>query len=1079
MHFRWSSAFSALIFLAVPASFQMAAAQTPTATPNFGGFYAAPVVSAGSTESATIVTGDFNKDGKPDLVTVNSSGQLEILLNNGSGGFETPSIIAAPKLSGINSYTLNAAIALDLNGDGYSDLVLGTSPNSSLHPALVVLLNQKNGSFGAPVTLSLPNPTGYPIDTYSYGLAQTTTSGHNDIVAVEWLNTDQILLQVLTNDGSGNFSPQTAQTINVPVAQQPYSSAHVMPAFADVNHDGKQDLLLEREDDRLLTDYVDVLLGNGNGTFQLPSPNTTVTFPSSNAGLVPYTVLTAQSLTTDASKADLILINYAGVYTALGNGDGTFQTPNLLLNKTQTPNQSLQTGCVLQVQAVDLNGDSKPDLVAVGCGALVTYLGNGDGTFNGITGTAVGFDDGGYGSVNLIVTADFNGDGKVDFANSDASGNVELGIGNGDGTFVATPLLYSANSPILPPQAVGVGAVADLNGDGFTDLIALGPNSLVTGLANAKGGFSYQTTLPYSTYGTVYVELSTGDFNGDGRQDIVLVGDDGTAAVALSNGDGTFRTPVNPITPSMALACALYYSAVGDINGDGKLDLVFAYPGDVGCGGSTVPSGYFTVLGNGDGTFKTPTFYASGTDLYTVTLASFHGKNNPLDLILGSSGLFTLSGSASILKGNGDGTFEAPTVVYTGNSVQQILTDDFNQDGSPDLTLVTLDSGTGGEAMLYAGNGDGTFKKSTGLGANTINNSAIYADVNGDGIPDLIGDDRYGLMFVNLGTGQGSFAPSINYFFSGITTPLFAGNFLGDNTQSIVGFSEYLGGTAFFMNQGGTSLTVTASPSPVAGGTSVVLTANLAATLSHQPEPIGTIKFYDNSSTLLGSSPVGTPFSFTGLQPGVHSITAVYSGDAHFNPNTSTPFTVTISAPPPPDPDFTFTSSAVTLTLAAGLSGTLNLTIADNASLTSKTTFQCSGLPAESSCSFTPSTLSVSAGNSGTTTLSISTKAASTNIRLKVGSQAHLAGLGVIAAGGLLFLILPRKRAGWFLLVAVVTLGSLIPLSGCGGGSSPSTPTGSSDPGTPTGTSNITVTATATSGSTTITHTATIALTVQ
>lgn len=1078
MRLRWSSIFSALILLVICTLSKIAPAQTPATTPNFGGFYAAPFVSAGSPENATIVTGDFNNDGKPDVATVNSNGQLEVLLNNGSGGFETPSIIPVQKLSGISSYSLNAAIAVDLNGDGYSDLVLGTSPSSSLYPVLIVLLNQKNGSFGPPTTLSLPNPTTSPIATYSYGLAQTTASGHNDIVAVELLNPGQILLQVLTNDGSGNFSPQTTQIINIPVAQQTYGYIHLMPAFADANHDGKQDLLLERENPQLLADYVDVLLGNGNGTFQPPSTNTTVTFPSPKTGPLPYTVLTAQSLTTAPSKADLILVNNSGVYVALSNGDGTFQTPSLLLNTNQTQNQALQTGGITEVQIVDLNGDSKPDLITIGSGALVTYLGNGDGTFNGITGTAVAFGDGGFGSLIQTVTADFNGDGKIDFANSDASGNVELGIGNGDGTFVATPLLYSANTPTLPPYAFAVGAAGDLNGDGLTDLIALGPNSIVTGLTNAKGGLSYQTTLPYSTYGAVFVEPATGDFNGDGKQDIVLVGNDGTAAVALSNGDGTLKTPT-VITPSMTLACGFYYSAVGDINGDGKLDLVFAYPGDTICnGGNTVPSGYFTVLGNGDGTFKTPAFHAAETDLYTVALASFHGKNHPLDLILGSAGLISLSGSASILQGNGDGTFGTPTVVYTGNSVQQILTDDFNQDGSPDLTLVTQDSGTGGGAMLYAGNGDGTFEKSTSFGANTINNAAVYADVNGDGIPDLIADDRFGLMFVNLGTGQGSFAESINYFFTGVSTPLFAGKFLGDNTQSIVGFSEYGGGTAFFMNQGGTSLTITASPNPVTAGGNAVLTANLAATLSHQPAPTGTIKFYDNNSTLLGSTPVGTPFSATGLQIGAHSITAVYPGDSHFNPNTSTTLSVTVSAPPP-DPDFTFTSSAATLTLTKGQSGTLNFTIGANASLSATTTFQCTGLPAESTCSFSPATLNVAAGNSGTTTLSISTKAASTNVRLKAGAQTNLTGMGVIAAGGLLFLVLPRKRVGWLLLIAVMALGSMIPLNGCGGGSSPSNPTSPSDPGTPAGTSNVTVTATAVSGSTTITHATTIALTVQ
>jgi hypothetical protein len=378
--------------------------------------------------------------------------------------------------------------------------------------------------------------------------------------------------------------------------------------------------------------------------------------------------------------------------------------------------------------------------------------------------------------------------------------------------------------------------------------------------------------LPAGASGTFgYVYPVTGDFNGDGKQDIILQVEAQGVAIALSNGDGTFATPVD-VPLSAGFSCGVSNVAVGDVNGDGKLDLVAVYGGDELCLQNTAPSGYAVALGNGDGTFKTGTFTPIGTSLGDVALAAWHGPGKPLDLVISDSGIppggyLPVNPAVSILQGNGDGTFGAPVIV--SNISSQLLTDDYNRDGKPDLTLFD-----GSGALLYAGKGDGTFAAPVTVSSSDEPHLGVYGDVNNDGIPDLI-FCGYANLSVALGTGGGSFATPINYF--GISPYVFnilAGNFLGDNAQSIIVGTGSGYGTAFFMNQGGTIFSVVPNMTTIPSGGSLEITVPLKATVQDQPAPTGTITLYDGS-TVLSSGPVsGFNFSTTQLAVGSHSIKA-------------------------------------------------------------------------------------------------------------------------------------------------------------------------------------------------------------
>ncbi|MBB6146569.1 hypothetical protein HNQ77_004548 [Silvibacterium bohemicum] len=1049
----------------------MAAVASPT--PAFAGFYAAPfyqtIFDPYEAGPVALLNGDFNHDGKPDLVSVTFLGGIAVLLNNGAGGFGDPIVSQISPATGgdpgagIDAY--NSAYAVDLNGDGYTDLVV---PTSSFEVA--VLLNHQDGTFPTTTYITLQNLNSSPAATRNGSVAQgkTTASGGVDLVSVQSFistNTSQttILVETFLNDGTGNFPAQKTSTYTVPILSTLETGS--IATLADVNQDGKLDLLLVRDcvqgnppwtfGNPL---YVDVLLGNGDGTFQPPAAAGTISFAGS-AAVFPFSSLTLANLVAGSSIPDIVLSNSSGIYVANGNGDGTFQTPTYLLQDYTFPS----------VQIADLNGDGKLDLVLGGAAGVTSFLGNGDGTFGGVTGAVVSGD-------GQMTIADFNGDGKIDLAAQNSeNGDVEVAPGNGDGTFRATPVLFSTTTPILNPPDIDIQVAGDIAGNGTNWVIGLGNGMVLSGSPNGKEGFNYLNALPsVATYYTFWLFPVLGDFNGDGKQDLILAGNN-NVAVALSNGDGTFATPVN-VPLSVTPSCVILNVAVADVNRDGKLDLLIAYPGDFRCGiPNTVPSGYLVALGNGDGTFKTATFTPYGESLSELALAPYHGPGKPLDMVAEDEGLppgssSIVNPSVSLLPGNGDGTFGAPVTLFTDSQQGVSLrTDDYNQDGKPDLTLfdgseIDADSGI----LLYAGNGDGTFAAPVLLSSVGGALAGTYADVNNDGVPDLIFTGYSGLS-VALGTGGGSFAAPIANFAPELFGPVLTGSFLGDNTISVIISDGSHGATTFYMNEGGTSLSVVPNSTTLTAGQNLILNVPLQATLQNQPAPTGTITLYDGSTVLSSGSVSGFTFITTQLAVGGHTIKAVYSGDSHFYSNTSPTISISVNAVPP---DFTLKTNPSSVTVSPGQSANVQMTVAANATLAGNLTFQCSGLPSKAACTFSPSTLSVASSQSGGVALTVSTQS-TTVAQASFGSFPFIARCSIAA---LLLFGFPLRRRN---LTRLLLLFCAVALSFTGCGSSSTIPAPPANAGTPAGTTTFTVAATVTSGNTMITHTSTITLVVQ
>jgi len=222
------------------------------------------------------------------------------------------------------------------------------------------------------------------------------------------------------------------------------------------------------------------------------------------------------------------------------------------------------------------------------------------------------------GSQRALALGDLNGDGNLDMA---VNGHVLLS--NVDGGF-NTVTLDSLLTSIV---------IVDLNGDEALDLVSGDSNGTTVSvlLNNGTGGFSSAAGSPIEvTTTSQIVEVVAGDLNGDTRPDLVVETPvDHTITVLLGNGAGSF-TPQSPIAlaalldpPSAESATPM---ALGDLNGDGRLDLaVSASPFDLS-------AGLYLLLGNGDGTFTNQDLGELSTDVETLAFADFNGDGD-LDLV--------------------------------------------------------------------------------------------------------------------------------------------------------------------------------------------------------------------------------------------------------------------------------------------------------------------------------------------------------------------------------------------------------------------------------------------------------------
>lgn len=739
--FSFIRSFALLALLPVVGHTQISDSQKPQslflAAPSY------PVFSEAHPERVTaIVAEDVDHRNGPDIVSVQTNGVLNVLYNDGEGrlqnSYQNNSAMSAnPSISYIQS--------ADLNGDGFRDVVACDTRNS----AFLIFLNKADGTFQDAISVAVGSENGARLAGGALAVSDVNGDGRPDVITISRAaNPDSTLFsqQVYLQGEDGVFQPGAAVDSSLPGAFiiPPGQGAHV----ADLNRDGKLDLVVQLEQSRpQAAAIVAVALGTADRTFAPIS----IDGPATAAGPQPASSLRLADLNSD-DLPDCVLVTYSNqVLVALGQGDGTFAS--------LTPIHSQMTGAVL-VETEDVDQDGNVDVIVFGSGNLGILLNQGDGQFR-----LGGQYAGGYGIFQQPVPKDFNQDGIVDIAWLDyTNGVVGLYAGRGNGSFAAARPVYPVE-PDGPTWANNTQVItsADWNGDGNADVLAYkwphaaagGPADLVSGINDGAGNFSFQLALPAgkmqelaSRYGAIIVENATADFNNDRLPDLIFRTQNGLS-VLLAKGDGTFHPDPLDVSFPVPVGCIpVKYLTVGDVNGDGTTDIAASYQRNENCAvGSTTPSGFFVLLGDGAGHFQA-TFTAFGDTPFFVRLADFNNDGR-LDLAVANS-IANRGFTLHLLPGRGDGAFDtnAGATPIANEWIGNILVSDYNGDGKEDLVLSSSGaSGPDGQPVpetsglvLLPGNGDFTFGALTRhlSGARSITDGVAAADVTGDGAVDIV-----------------------------------------------------------------------------------------------------------------------------------------------------------------------------------------------------------------------------------------------------------------------------------------------------------------------------------------------------
>jgi hypothetical protein len=617
---------------------------------------------------------------------------------------------------------------------------------------------------------------------------------------------------------------------------------------------------------------------------------------------------------------------------------------------------------------------------------------------------------------------------------------VTILLGNGDGTFTQGTTIFGVGTTpcIFPDQPSNCAiAVGDFNHDGNADLAVTsgGDNTLIILLGHGDGTFTPASGSPISV-GTFPEAVRIGDFNSDGLLDLAVANaKDNTVSILLGNGDGTF-TPAGG--SPVSVGGFPFFLAVADFNGDGIADIAVSNQSD---------STESILLGKGDGTFT----QASGSPIPSfnynpgqVVAADFNG-DGVVDLAVADfTPLFPSTvGNVVIMLGKGDGTFNAASgsPIAVGLFPLAMVAGDFNQDGKTDLAVDNYGDITRPQTQtltLLLGNGDGTFTAAgtpTQLGDSP--NDLVAADFNGDGTTDLaipeLADNNTTILLNEF--TQTATASISNVTIAGTGThyvdAVYEGNTYFASSTSLTVPLE--GSTV------PTTLTLKANPTEQMLTMPVTFTAQLAAISVEPPSaiPTGTVTFYDQSvNATLGTAPMGANgqavFTTSAIGPGVHSITASYSGDPSYLASNASAVTVQID-----ELRITRVGNNNT-TILPGTTVVYTLKVEPQVATTFlyNVSFTASGLPAGATATFSPATLPAG-GKTTNITMTVETAKTASNAPPRSPFERLPLVLGLLLP--LIGVARVRRRLSRipsFLgvaLLAALSLTAVAGLSGCSG----------------------------------------------
>ena len=555
---------------------------------------------------------------------------------------------------------------------------------------------------------------------------------------------------------------------------------------------------------------------------------------------------------------------------------------------TQTPLGSVTSGQI-GVSLADLNGDGKLDLVGYssGTGELFALLGNGDGTFK-----APSLDVFGSGS-RAFAIADINHDGKPDILVAKTNGTVGIFQGNGDGTFGAP------SSVPVKSGAIAI-AVGDLNGDGRPDIVTANHVNDSLSVAYGNGDGTFQTYVSYGPAGGVgnpgFAEDSTtgfislGDLNGDGKLDIAVVGEH-AVTILLNNGDGTFPANGGTIYDVGDVPVAL---ALADVNGDGKLDLVV----------KETQQSVAVLLNNGDGTFQQTASYstAPSNDSGAITLVDMNGDGKP-DIVLGNQDE-NFNSAGEVVLYNGPPNFSGPVYIIgraTTSAPDLVAASDTgrsNTDNDTANTTLTFTGTSDPGVTILLHDSDGTTVIGSGVADSTTGAWSITTTGPLSEGAHTITAQAIGLTGVT-GVASAGLVVTIDISPPGTTTPVLdpasdtgssnSDGLTADNTPTFTGFTEP-GSSVILYDTDGTTIIGTGFADTVTGRWSITSStlADGPHTVSAQAtDPAGNIGLPSSGLAISIDTAAGTPTALLHDQRDIGGVTYSTTGAVTATPQDS------------------------------------------------------------------------------------------------------------------------------------------------------------------------------------------------
>jgi hypothetical protein len=515
------------------------------------------------------------------------------------------------------------------------------------------------------------------------------------------------------------------------------------------------------------------------------------------------------------------------------------------------------------VAVADFNHDGNLDIATANSTTydVTVLLGDGANGFSPAPGSPFGVGA----NPESVAVGDFNGDGKPDLAVANwGNNNVSVLLGAGNGAFTQAP-----GSPFAVGTRPTSLATGDLNGDGNVDLVVAnnGSNNVTVLLGTGSGGFNEANGSPFGS-GTKPNSVAVGDFDGDGRPDIVVANyGSNDLTQLLGDGSGGF----SPASDSpIAVGAGPAFVAVGDLNGDGRLDLAVANFG---------PSSVTVLLGDGSSGFGPApgSPFATGTNPISISIGDLNGDGRS-DLVTADFS----SKSATVLLGGGSGDFKpAPGSPFAVESnPDSVAIGDFNGDGLPDFVAadagsndVTVHLNHGGTSTtLYSSSSQAIYGQQFTLTAFVVNSH---------------GDPISGNVIFDYGTGSLGPVPVIS---GRATLTIGAGTLLPAGTYSFK--AVLLGSPEYFTSESPPLEQVVIKPptitsfsppnKPSAAGQKVTLTALVTSTSPIIPQ--GSAIFRDGA-TVIGTAPLTNgvaTLDWSFGTTGTHMVTVQYR-ESDFN----------------------------------------------------------------------------------------------------------------------------------------------------------------------------------------------------